>query len=141
VKFWDTSAVACLLVKQPATTSMSALLRKDPEVWVWWGTRVEAMSAICRLEREGVLSKEAFALSVQRLDQLFSVWSEVEPGDAVKEIALRLLRVHSLRAGDALQLAAAYVAAEHRPSTLAFVCLDKRLADAASKEGFSVFPV
>jgi uncharacterized protein len=41
-----------------------------------------------------------------------------------------------LRAADALQLAAAFVAAEGRPSSLQLVTLDERLADAASKEGF-----
>ena len=121
---------------------MLSLLRKDPGVWVWWGTKVEAMSALCRLEREGFFSSESFALSSLKLDQLFSSWIEVDPDPAVKEIALRFLRVHPLRAADALQLAAAFTAAEHRPSTLEFVCLDKRLAEAASREGFVVnFPV
>jgi hypothetical protein len=44
--------------------------------------------------------------------------------------------VHPLRAADALQLAAAYVAAERRPATLEFVTLDDRLRLAAMKEGF-----
>jgi len=37
---------------------------------------------------------------------------------------------------DALQLAAAFVVAERRPSSLEVVTLDDRLAAAASKEGF-----
>jgi predicted nucleic acid-binding protein len=44
--------------------------------------------------------------------------------------------VHPLRAADALQLAAAFVAAEQRPSSLEVVTLDDRLAAAARKEGF-----
>jgi predicted nucleic acid-binding protein len=47
-----------------------------------------------------------------------------------------MLRVHPLRAADALQLAAATVAAEHDPSSLELVCLDQRLSEAAGKEGF-----
>jgi hypothetical protein len=46
------------------------------------------------------------------------------------------LRVHPLRAADALQLAAAFIAAERRPSSLEVVTLDDRLAAAARKEGF-----
>jgi predicted nucleic acid-binding protein len=46
--------------------------------------------------------------------------------------------VHPLRAADAFQLAAAYVAAEQRPSSLTIVTLDERLASAARKEGFAV---
>ena len=41
-------------------------------------------------------------------------------------------------AADVLQLAAAIIAAEGRPSTLGFVCFDERLANADRKEGFEV---
>lgn len=41
---------------------------------------------------------------------------------------------------DALQLAAAIVAAEHEPASLPFVSLDERLNDAAAREGFQVLP-
>ncbi len=51
---------------------------------------------------------------------------------------MRFLRVHPLRAADALQLAAAFVLADRRPSTLELVTLDDRLAVAARKEGFVV---
>jgi len=43
---------------------------------------------------------------------LADAWHEVEPGDVVRENAMRFLRVHPLRAADALQLGAAFVAAE-----------------------------
>jgi predicted nucleic acid-binding protein len=51
---------------------------------------------------------------------------------------VRFLRVHRLRAADALQLAAAFTAAERRPVSLRVVTLDERLADAARKEGFAL---
>jgi len=41
-----------------------------------------------------------------------------------------------LRTADALQLAAAFIGAERRPSSLELVTLDDRLASAARKEGF-----
>jgi hypothetical protein len=56
----------------------------------------------------------------------------------IKMTARRLLRVHPLRAADALQLAAAFVASERRPPTLEFVCLADRLNDAARREGFVI---
>jgi len=46
-----------------------------------------------------------------------------------------LLRIHPLRAADSLQLAAALTVAEQEPSSLSFVCLDQRLAEAAIREG------
>jgi uncharacterized protein len=49
---------------------------------------------------------------------------------------MRFIRVHPLRAADALQLAAAYQASGQRPASLPFVTLDDRLAEVARKEGF-----
>ena len=70
----------------------------------------------------------------RRLDSLAASWLQVEPIDEIREIARRLLRVHPLRGADALQLAAAFVAAERRPSTMTLITLDERLRTAAGKE-------
>ena len=45
---------------------------------------------------------------------------------------------HPLRTADALQLGAALVAADGDPQSLELVTLDRRLADAARREGFPV---
>jgi predicted nucleic acid-binding protein len=96
------------------------------------------VSSIARLERENRLSPQAASQSLERLDALARHWNRIEPVDAVLETARRLLRVHPLRAADSLQLAAAVLASEGRPSTLEFVCLDDRLVVAAQREGFPV---
>ena len=49
--------------------------------------------------------------------------------------------MHPLQAADALQLAAAFVAAERRPASLQVVTLDERLADAMRKEGFALVEI
>ncbi|HEY5047063.1 MAG TPA: hypothetical protein VII49_03465 [Rhizomicrobium sp.] len=54
---------------------------------------------------------------------------------------MRFLRVHPLPAADALQLAAAFIAAERRPASLQLVTLDERVAVAARKEGFALVDV
>lgn len=66
------------------------------------------------------------------------VWAEVGPTTGVREQAMRLVRVHSLRAANAVQLAAAIVASDFQPISLEFVTLDTRQAEAAEKEGFRV---
>jgi predicted nucleic acid-binding protein len=108
---------------------------------VWWGTQVECASAITRLERDGALDEPAVTLAFERLKQLAAGWHEVDPSDAVREAAVRFLRVHPLRAADSLQLAAAFVAAERRPSSLEVITLDDRLGAAARKEGFGLIDV
>jgi predicted nucleic acid-binding protein len=138
MRFWDASAIVPLLVAEPSTKAMQAQAEEDPDILVWWGSEMECASALCRLERMGVLETSALALALSRLKQLAGAWHEVEPSDVVRDHALRFLRVHPLRAADAMQLAAAFVAAEMRPSTLAFLTLDERLAEAAGKEGFAL---
>jgi uncharacterized protein len=136
MKFWDASAIVPLLVAEPTTHAAQTSATKDPVMLVWWGTEVECVSAIVRLERDGAIDEPAMGEAFARLRQLAGGWHEVDPSDTIREAAVRFLRVHPLRAADALQLAAAFMAAERRPSSLEVVTLDDRLAVAARKEGF-----
>jgi len=138
VKFWDASAVVPLLIAEESTRRLQALAAKDSAMLVWWASAVECISALARLERDGALNPAAMTLALQRLHKLSAGWHEVDPSDEIRETAARFLRVHALRAADALQLAAAFAAAERRPASLEIVTLDERLANAARKEGFVV---
>ncbi len=140
MKFWDSSALIPLVVPEPETRALGALLRADPSVAAWWGSRAECAAALARLEREGRITGPNMALARSRLDVLADQWVEIAPGPQVRDQAERLLRVHALRSADAHQLAAALVASGHRPATLEFVTIDQRLADAARREGFRLLP-
>ena len=141
MRFWDSSAVAALLVEDPATPLLQRIFEQDPLVLAWWGTTVECASAIARREREQRLSSAAAGSAFERLRVIQRRWHEVQPVEELRESAVRLLRVHPLRAADALQLAAAFLAAERRPPSLEFVCLDERLSEAARREGFAVVEI
>ena len=138
MRFWDSSAIIPLTVAEASTEAMQAIAEKDPVMCVWWAAEIECVSALARLEREGALTDTATTAALERLDLLAEAWNEVQPVVAVRGAARRLLRVHILRAADALQLAAAAVAAEGLPSSLDIVTLDERLAAAARREGFTV---
>jgi len=138
LKFWDSSAVVPLLVEEEASAAVRAKYLEEDAVLTWWGTRVECASAIARLEREGSVTTAETTEALDRLRTLAAAWYQIDPVETIREIAERLLRVHPLRAADALQLAAAHVGSEGRPSTLEVVCLDERLAIAAQREGFSL---
>ncbi len=138
MRFWDASALVPLLVQEPTTADMQSLLTNDPAMLVWWATEVECASALARLERDAWLDGEGVDVAFARLRQLAGAWNEIDPSDLLREAAVRFLRVHPLRAADALQLGAAFVAAEGRPKTLEVVSLDERLGAAARKEGFIV---
>jgi hypothetical protein len=138
LRFWDSSAIIPLTVNEASTDAMRAIAEGDPVMCVWWGTEIECVSALARLDREGALNEGAITVAVGRLDLLAEGWNELQPVAAVRSVARRLLRVHPLRAADALQLAAAVVAAEGQPASLGIVTLDERLAAAARREGFIV---
>jgi predicted nucleic acid-binding protein len=138
VRFWDSSALVPLLVTEVASKVVLQELEQDPEVLTWWATEVECASAVCRLEREGVLSPDGLAQAIARLNELVRSWQIVQPVPRLRAVAVRLLRTHPLRAADALQLAAALEAAEQEPHTLPLITLDERLARAAAREGFPV---
>jgi predicted nucleic acid-binding protein len=141
MRFWDASAIVPLLMAEVTTKSLQELAAADTAMLVWWAAEVECTSAIARLEREGELDQPAALEAFDRLKHLAEGWHEVDASDGVREAAVRFLRVHPLRAADALQLAAAFIAAERRPPSLEVITLDERLAAAARKEGFVLIDV
>jgi uncharacterized protein len=138
VKFWDTSALAPLVLDEPATSAMRELVAKDPDVIIWILSSVELLSMLGRLGRQ--TPELADLLPGVRLDamDLFRHWATVTHVDGVKRRAERLVGVHPLSAADAMQLGAALLASGDRPETLPFVTLDRHLARAAQLEGFRV---
>jgi len=106
----------------------------------WWGSVVECTAALARRRREGGLDDAGDARAGRVLAGLFTAAAEVPPSQGVREIALRLVRVHAVCAADALQLAAALVWADRPPAGREFVTLDDRLRQAAGREGFTVLP-
>lgn len=122
-------------IEQPRTEAARALCAEDAEMAVWWGSAIECSSAIARLHREALLTAGEERAARDLLDVLRRSWYEVQTGDGVREQALRLLRVHPLRAADALQLAAG-VEWSGNPARGEFVTCDSRLQEAAHREGF-----
>jgi hypothetical protein len=140
MRFWDSSAIVPLIVKEEQSTYCIQAFRTDSDMLVWTMSKVEVLSAICRRMRDGVLGPDSFTAAEVRLNSLFETIYEVDAIQRVKERASRLLRVHPLRAADALQLAALMVGTEEDVRRLPFMCFDDRLAAAARLEGYEVNP-
>jgi predicted nucleic acid-binding protein len=138
MRFWDSSALVALFLRDPRRKQMRSYYEQDPLIVVWWATPVEITSALTRQERNGDLNSGDAAAVLQRLEKVSPEWQEIQPTPMLRNTALRLLRVHSLRAADALQLAAALTAAHTDLSSLEVVCLDQRLSEAARREGLRV---
>ncbi len=138
MRFWDSSAITPLLVEEADSGRREEALRADAAMLVWYGTLAEIESALCRRLRENPECSDAVDMARKKLHHLAESWMEVEPTRTVRSRALRLLRVHPLRAADAFQLAAALVAFAERTTGRHFFTGDSRLGAAALAEGFTV---
>lgn len=138
MRYWDASALVPLVVGEADTARREAQLREDAEIVTWWASRVECASALNRLARTGDMAEDQLAAALRKLDTLASGWIEVVPSDRLRARVLRLLRVHPLRAADALQLAACLAVCGDNPAHMVFLSADGRLLAAADKEGLTV---
>ncbi len=107
---------------------------------LWTLTPVEVVSGLRRLVRDKALEEEVARVAEARMEELVRVCHLIIDVEAVKSLATRLLRLHPLRAFDALQLGAALQWAEGHPQGRTLHTLDGRLALAAQREGFVVPP-
>ena len=140
MRFWDSSAIIPLCLKESTSEAVKGLLKSEEDMVVWWTTRIECLSALSRRQREKTLSSGDSLKAKDILSALAEAWSEVQPTEIIRQRAERLLSIHPLRAADALQLAAALIWAQENPHGLGLVCLDHNLREAALREGFSVLP-
>jgi predicted nucleic acid-binding protein len=137
MRFWDSSAIVPLCLDQPLSARARSLYDEDTEMAVWWGTPVECASAFARLRRDGIFDQAGEDAARGLLAALQDAWFEIQPGDALRRQALRVLRIHPLRAAGSLQLAAALEWGGSPPAG-ELVTFDERLKSAARREGFGV---
>ena len=137
MRFWDASALVPLFATEAETANMATILGEDSDVVVWWACRSEVKSALYRKVRERTLASADAERAVAKVDALIGNQAvDVPPTDEIRNEADVILSRHSLRAADAFHLAAWKLCAGHLP----FVCLDKKLREAAVAEGASVIP-
>jgi predicted nucleic acid-binding protein len=138
--FWDTSALLFLCTSQPSKNDVELLYQRY-EIVAWWATPVEARSSFARLVRMLEIDRTQRDKAADRLEELRTDWTEIDPSESLRYFAEGLPDPFALRAGDALQLAAAYTWAMQRPSGRPFISGDKRLLDAAEQLGFQTIAV
>lgn len=140
MRFWDSSAIIPLLVQQGSSTQADAWYEEDPQIVLWTLTSVETISGLQRLARDGLLKESEALTAEERLHHLVGAAHVVVQIEPVKAVATRLLRLHPLRAADALQLGAALCWSQNQPEGRFLITLDAKLAGAAVREGFMVLP-
>ena len=98
-------------------------------------SEVEVASALMRRWREGAFDKRGRDRALAALRRDFKQLSVVEIGQLVTARAVSLLERHTLRAGDALQLASSLLLRDSSTAPVTFAAFDDRLNQAARAEG------
>lgn len=143
MRFWDTSAIVPLLMDEPESETMRALLLEDQAILASFITPIEITSAIWRRLHKRELDLRSRADAESQFAHVSENWFAVREYQRIIDAALDVLARRRLRAADAIQLASAIVSVEigeQKPSSLPFVTLDDDLAAAADQEGFPVLP-
>ena len=139
MRFWDSSALFPLIIDDFHTARARVILSTDDSIVSSFITPVEISSAIWRRRHARLLSSEADRAADAQFASLSNRWVTLGEISDITATALSVVSRHALRAGDAIQLAAALVArAKLRTVRLEFVTFDIRLASAAREEGLRV---
>ncbi|MCC5844532.1 MAG: type II toxin-antitoxin system VapC family toxin [Verrucomicrobia bacterium] len=134
--YWDSSALVTLFVEQAVSLKYRKIHARNPQVVTAWHAVPECASAFCRLRREGFLTETQLSEVLIRLQSQSAHWLILASGTRLEQVTLRVLRLHPLRAMDAIHLAAACLIRGETVSTMNFLSEDNRLLEAAAKEGF-----
>ena len=141
MRFWDASALVPTFLEETTTAEIQRWQSEDPGIIIWMMTRVEVISAIARRRREQRERAVLWQRAIRDFQEAALTWTEIFDAEAARFHAERIVVDYPLRAADALQLGAALVAADGDPQSLELVTLDRRLAEAARREGFPVLGV
>lgn len=139
MRFWDSSAIAPLLLTERRSFAVHQLLSGDASVIAAAITPVEVASLLWRRRHRGELTLAGHERAERRYAQMSRRWDEVALTREITDLARDLLGRHVLRSLDAIQLASA-IWASSTERKLPFVTLDEKLAIAARAEGFPILP-
>ena len=99
---------------------------------------IEVASALARREREGAFQAAERDRALKRLNADLAAWILLELTAELSADAQMLLIRHSLRSGDAVQLASCLYLQRETGERISFAAFDDRLATAARAEGLTL---
>jgi predicted nucleic acid-binding protein len=139
MRFWDTSALIPLIMEEDSSGRLLSLFKTDPHVLTSTFTSLEVSSAVWRRRHANEITVAAHQAADELFADLSATWTEVPVSDGEIESAISVMSRHPLRAGDALLLGTAVLAAGPTMQ-LVFVTLDEKQRAAARAEGLTVLP-
>lgn len=136
IRYFDASALVKRYVDEPEGAEVERLLA-DAIPATSRLSEVEIASALIRRSREGDLSEGERDRALAALSADLAAMNVVELAPEISALAIRLLHRHALRASDAVQLASSAYLQRKVGKTVELVAFDRRLVEAAAKEGLT----
>jgi uncharacterized protein len=133
MRYFDASALVKRYVREKGSAKVQRLLAAEVPATSRLSA-VEIASAVARRVREGSLAGEDRDRILAAVDRDLTAVLVVEVTAAVVMSAQQLLQRHTLRTGDAIQLASCLHLQEHIEGDVTFVGFDDRLLAAARAE-------
>lgn len=131
--YFDASSLVKHYIREAGSAEVTQTLQTRAVRFTSELTWLEVFSAFQRRLREGNLSARGFALAETEFLDDWPSWTVVPVTTDVLHLARTMLQRHALRAGDAIQLASALRVLS--PSPITFWSADRKLRDAAAREG------
>lgn len=126
-------------VQETASASVRRQLRATGRVATSRLSVIEVVSALARREREGAFTRAERDRAVKMLNADLATWILIELTPELSADAQALLIRHSLRSGDAIQLASCLYLQREVGERISFAAFDDRLTAAARAEGLTLF--
>jgi predicted nucleic acid-binding protein len=138
IAYFDTSAIVTLLVDEAGTAAAGRIWDRAERLVSIRLARVEARAALAQATRLGRITPQQLRTSKRALEELAAQLDVVEIDEDLVDRASDLAEHHSLRAYDAVHLAAVRRVLDQ---DLVFVAGDRALLAAARVIGISVAPI
>jgi predicted nucleic acid-binding protein len=135
IAYFDTSAVVPLLVEEPGTPQCAEQWSVADRVVSVRLVKVEARAALAQAARQDRLTSRQLRATVDALDDLVAQLDLIDVDEDLIDGAAELAETHSLRAYDAIHLAAALAVGD---DDLVLVAGDRALLTAGSAVGLGI---
>ena len=135
IAYFDTSAIVPILIEEVGSEAAGAIWDRADRLVSIRLARVEARAALAQAGRLGRISVQQFDASKRELDRLVAQLDLVDIDDGLVERAADFAEQQSLRAYDAVHLAAAHRLLDR---DLVLVAGDRALLEAAHAIGIAV---
>lgn len=134
--FFDSSALAKKFLLEMESEDIRKIFAQAQFIFISDLTELELTAAIEQAKRTGRINSPQYRQAVRDLERDLSMThlAKVIIDEQVIHLGKRFIRLHRLRAPDAIQLASAVLTARRTGGALSFVCFDQLLLDAARLE-------